>query len=129
MPTVDERGWYPPIDCGELAAVADGQTEQVKVRYLCVRYDAVCVQHIANAEVVSPELVPAMRAEAAEQVEDYAGITGSVCIARMAGDPNESVLRQRTSSPGVSRRYEPSMRQVVMHVEGVGEGQQDVDIQ
>ena len=87
-------------------------------------------EQIPDADILVPELMFPGLAEPSQNGQDRLDITRPVGVLGMAGNPDEPVFGQRAGSPGFfSPLGEPLVGGFMMDVQGVTEGQQDVDIQ
>src|SRR5580704_1852922 len=85
---------------------------------------------IKKRDVVSPELMAAESAQDLNQLRDRSWRSRGVRVASMSDNTNDSILCQRASSPGpFALRREPVVSIVMLHVGGVDEGDQYIDVE
>jgi len=108
----------------------DRQPQEVDIGDLTGSEKHVGSEQIPDTEIFIPELMFPGLAEPSQNGQDRLDITWPVGILGMAGNPDKPVFSQRAGSPGFFSLFgKPLMSRFVMNMQGVTEGQQDVDIQ
>lgn len=88
------------------------------------------VLKVQQGNIVGPESVSGQLSERSQQVGDNRRRAGGIWISRMADNTQNSIFRQWAGRPSsVSPGFKPGVRTVMLHVNGVDQGDQDVHIQ
>jgi len=106
------------------------QPQEVDISDLTGGEKHVGFEQIPDADILVPELMFPGLAEPSQNGQDRLDITRPVGVLGMAGNPDDPVFGQRAGRPGFpSPLGEPLVGRIVMDMQGVKKGQEDVDIQ
>ena len=79
--------------------------------------------------MVRPELMTAESAKDGQQFRDRGRSSGRVGVARVADNAQDTVFGQRASGPGTPTGCgKPIVRAIMLHMGGVDEGDEDIDV-